>query len=117
LIHHYQVAHNFFAKQAVVKTKKAETTTMCQRMIGENLNAEIKMIILDLETTGLIDKSKLLPKIIKIATKNILTEDVFHTLINLEMPIPASASQVNHITNDMVEGSPIFPSTGTCFLE
>ena len=43
--------------------------------------------------------------------------DEFTTLVNPEMPIPYYASEVNGITDDMVEDSPVFKDAFSDFLD
>lgn len=65
-------------------------------------------VIFDLETTGI---SCITDKVIEISAVKVLKNkvvDQFSTLVNPEMKIPFRASQVNHITDEMVKNAPIF---------
>ena len=68
-------------------------------------NAEF--IVFDVETTGLsaVDGDKII-EIAAIKFKDLKPIATFHSLIDPLREIPASATQVNQITNDMLIGSP-----------
>lgn len=74
-------------------------------------------VIFDLETTG-INCNK--DKIIEIAAIKVRRGEVveeFHSLVNPEIPIPASASAVNGISDDMVIDAPVIEALLDEFLE
>lgn len=64
------------------------------------------MIAIDLETTGL---SPLVDRIIEIALYKVTPEklEVFQTLINPEIPIPAHTTAIHNITDEMVSSAPL----------
>ena len=66
-----------------------------------------KYIAFDVETTGLNPVSDRIVEIGAVKFQNGKVCDVFSTLINSEIPISASASSVNHITNEMLKEAPI----------
>ena len=73
--------------------------------------------VFDLETTGM---SPVNDRIVEIAAMRIdLTGEYseFHTLLNPGRRIPAGASRVHHITDDMVVDAPRFQHIGHDFLE
>ena len=73
--------------------------------------------VFDLETTGM---SPVNDRIVEIAAMRIdLTGGYseFHTLLNPGRRIPAGASRVHHITDDMVVDAPRFQHIGHDFLE
>ena len=73
--------------------------------------------VFDLETTGM---SPVNDRIVEIAAMRIDLNgeySEFHTLLNPGRNIPAGASRVHHITNDMVADAPRFQHIGHDFLE
>ena len=68
-------------------------------------NFPLGMIAIDLETTGL---SPLVDRIIEIAAIKITpgSTEIFETLINPEIPIPAHTTDIHNITDEMVKNSP-----------
>ena len=74
-------------------------------------------VVFDLETTGTSCNKDRVVEIsaIKVEGGNIVDE--FSTLVNPECPIPFYASQVNGITDDMVEDAPLFKEALADFLE
>ena len=65
-------------------------------------------VVFDLETTGI---SCYKDKVVEISAVKVVdgqVTDEFSTLVNPECPIPFFASQVNGITDDMVEDAPLF---------
>jgi DNA polymerase-3 subunit epsilon len=66
---------------------------------------ELPYIVLDTETTGLTPPGDRVVEIAIIHFEN-GREEAFETLINPEMPIPAQASAVHHITDAMVADKP-----------
>jgi len=71
-------------------------------------------IYYDTETTGL-DSSK--DRIIEIAAYDIYLNKTFSSLINPEMEIPKSSSDICNITNEMVKDSPTFLEVGKNFID
>lgn len=76
---------------------------------GKRLDKYVEdYVIFDLETTGI---SCITDKVVEISAVKVLKNkvvDKFSTLVNPEMKIPFRASQVNHITDDMVKNAPVF---------
>lgn len=74
---------------------------------GRKLNEYVKdYVVFDLETTGFRFDSD---EIIEISAVKVLDHrvvDTYSTLVRPTIRIPASATKVNHITNDMVSGAP-----------
>ncbi|MBE8162956.1 MAG: 3'-5' exonuclease [Bdellovibrionaceae bacterium] len=76
-------------------------------MNASNLN----FIAFDLETTGLYPE---LDKIIEVGAVKYINgqvDSVFSTLVDPEQAIPAMATKINGITNDMVKGKPLIQNT------
>lgn len=74
-------------------------------------------VVFDLETTGI---SCYTDRVIEISAVKVIDSqitDEFSTLVNPERPIPFSASQINGITDDMVENAPLFKEVLKDFLE
>lgn len=85
---------------------------------GKKLNKYIPdYVIYDLETTGTSSSYDMVVEIsaVKVQGGNVIDE--FTTLVNPEMPIPYYASEVNGITDDMVEDSPVFKDAFSDFLD
>ena len=74
-------------------------------------------VAFDCETTGLSPQSDRLVELSAVKYVGGQRVDVFSALINPGIPIPDSASAVNHITNDMVLGSPYPASAVAVFLD
>lgn len=86
------------------KYKKIKPTNITVRSNLDNLGT---FIVLDTETTGI---SPFKDKIIELAAikfENWIPTEIFQTLINPQQPIPAAASNVNNITDDMVKDAPL----------
>lgn len=66
----------------------------------------MKFIAFDLETTGFIPGVDRIIEIGAVRFNNENVEAVYSTLVDPQMAIPPGASEVNGITNDMVEGKP-----------
>ena len=75
----------------------------------ETLVADRDLVIFDLETTGTSIK---VDRIVQFAGVRIFADgrprERFTSLVNPLIAIPAAASQVHHITNEMVEEAPTF---------
>jgi len=63
-------------------------------------------IVFDLETTGLSANSDRIIEIGAVKIENRIITDKYQTLINPCIPIPKRATEVNHITNSMVQNAP-----------
>jgi len=71
-------------------------------------------IYYDTETTGVkSDKDR----IVEIAAYDPYEEKTFVSLVNPGIPIPLEASQIHHITDDMVQKAPSFAQVGQAFVE
>jgi DNA polymerase III subunit epsilon len=66
----------------------------------------MRFVSFDLETTGFISGVDRIVEIGAVRFVNGEVEGVFSTLVDPGMDIPAGASKVNGITNDMVRGKP-----------
>ena len=66
----------------------------------------MKFIAFDLETTGTVPGADQIVEIGAVRFNDGQVEAVFATLIDPRVPIPAGASAVNGITDDMVKGKP-----------
>ena len=65
-----------------------------------------RYIAFDLETTGLSHSSDAIVEIGAVLVENGEITREFHQMIDPERPMPAEASAVNHITDDMLAGKP-----------
>lgn len=81
---------------APVSSLRKQTVLVAQKVI------ERRPIYLDTETTGL-DKNA---EIVEIAIIDDHGDTLYHSLVKPSQPIPADATRVHHITNEMVQGSP-----------
>lgn len=88
------------------------------RSKGRKLNGYVKdYIVFDLETTGFRFETD---EIIEIAAVKVQDErivDTYSTLVKPSIRIPASATKVNHITNDMVADAPGIAKAMEGFLD
>ena len=66
----------------------------------------MRFIAFDLETTGTLPGVDRIVEIGAVRFHNGEVDAVFSTLVDPLIPIPAGASRVNNITDDMVEGKP-----------
>lgn len=73
--------------------------------------------VLDLETTSIYLYSAEIIEISAIKVRNGVVVDTFSALINPHCHIPASATLVNHITDDMVQNAPDFKEVMPDFLK
>ena len=72
--------------------------------------------VFDLETTGISVATDNVIEISAVKVKGGKIIDEFTSLVNPGRPIPFGASQVNHITDDMVEDAPEFAEVLPEFL-
>ncbi|MDO4681072.1 MAG: 3'-5' exonuclease [Aerococcus sp.] len=94
-----EAAINYQITSTVEKTK--------YRLEPHRLAAlEKEFFVLDLETTGLSAEKDRMVELGVVHYINRKVVDTFNTLINPERSIPRVASNVNHITNDMVKEAP-----------
>ena len=64
-------------------------------------------VCFDLETTGLDSVNDQIIEIGAVRVCNGIIKEKYHQLVNPDCNIPASASSVNHITDEMVSGAPM----------
>lgn len=67
-----------------------------------------QFVVFDTETTGV---NQISDRIVEIACVKMIDGKIvscMHTMVNPGMPIPESASRVNHITDDMVADAPVW---------
>lgn len=84
---------------------------------GKRLMAYVPdYVVFDLETTGVNVKSDAIIEISAVKVKAGQVEDTFSTLVNPQRPIPAAASSVNHITDEMVADAPDIGTVLPAFL-
>ncbi len=74
----------------------------------------LRPIYFDTETTGVKSDRD---KIIELAAFDPVLNKTFSSLINPGVPIPKEASNVHHITDDMVQDAPTFKDVGQKFIE
>jgi DNA polymerase-3 subunit epsilon len=77
----------------------------------------MRFIAFDLETTGTVPGVDQIVEIGAVLFNNFEVESVFSTLINPQRPIPAGASAVNGITDDMVFDKPLIEDILPSFAE
>lgn len=91
---------------------------MLSNKSGKKMNTYVSdYVVFDLETTGVSCKMDEVIEISAIKVKGRQVVDEFSTLVNPGRPIPYYASQVNGITDDMVEDSPYFFEALSDFLD
>lgn len=96
---------------AHARALEIEGQALREATLGENFNGQIHLVLLDLETTGLIRKGFDV-HITEIAVKHFSNGEHFTTLVNPEMDIPASTTEFNKISNDMVKSAPTMDHVG-----
>ena len=74
----------------------------------------LRAIFYDTETTGIRAERD---RIIEIAAYDPVEDRSFERLINPKCPIPAEASNIHHITDDMVANAPTFDIVAKEFIE
>lgn len=74
-------------------------------------------VVIDTETTGLKTTSDRIIELAAIRFKNGVPVERFHTLINPGRHIPEDATDVNNITDDMVENAPVLAQVLPAFEE
>lgn len=85
---------------------------------GKRLNQYISdYVVFDLETTGIRPDTDEIIEISAIRVRDHKAVDEYSTLVNPGMHIPAAASRVNHITDDMVAEAPELAEALGDFLE
>lgn len=77
----------------------------------------MRFIAFDLETTGIVPGVDQIIEIGAVRFINGNVDSVFSTLIDPKRPIPAGATAVNKITNEMVTGKPYIESILPSFTE
>lgn len=86
------------------------------------INAEVldslkrRYIAFDVETTGLSAYTERIVELGAVVFENGAIVNQYSTLVNPGMPISASASQVNHITNDMLRNAPVEAQVYPAFI-
>ena len=78
-------------------------------MFPKSPDAAGTYVAIDVETTGLNVNDSKIVEVSAVRFVDYQPQEIFTTLINPEMPIPAGATKVNGITNDMVKHAPTFP--------
>lgn len=84
---------------------------------GKRLMAYVPdYVVFDLETTGVNVKNDAILEISAVKVMAGEVVDTFSTLVNPKRPIPAAASGVNHITDEMVADAPDIGTVLPAFL-
>ena len=73
--------------------------------------------VIDLETTGIYVNSAKIVEISAVRVRNGQVVDEYSTLVNPGCHIPEEASEVNHITDDMVKNAPTLEEVINDFLD
>ncbi|WP_068311405.1 3'-5' exonuclease [Aliiruegeria sabulilitoris] len=86
--------------------------------LAETPLRELTCVVFDTETTGLLPSSG--DEIVQIAALRLvggkrIPGEKFESLVNPERPIPASATEVHHVTNEMVANAPVIADVGRRF--
>ncbi|PRY22630.1 DNA polymerase-3 subunit epsilon [Aliiruegeria haliotis] len=86
--------------------------------LAETPLRELTCVVFDTETTGLLPSSG--DEIVQIAALRLLggkriPGETFESLVNPQRPIPASATEVHHVTNEMVANAPTIDVVGRRF--
>ena len=99
------------------KDKKQEYSLFVEQDYICSLLRNRSFVVFDTETTGLDrDKDRVI-EIGAIKIENGEITEVFETLIDPKIPIPQEASNINHITDEMVTSSPYFEDAIVEFLD
>ena len=69
----------------------------------------VTFVAFDTETTGLSRKADRIVELAAVKFRNGVVLDQKHWLVNPQMPIPAAATRVHGITDEMVTHAPCFP--------
>lgn len=77
----------------------------------------MRFIAFDLETTGTVPGADAIVEIGAVRFENFEVEAVYSTLVNPRKPIPAGASKVNGIYDDMVSNKPFIEDLLASFAE
>ncbi len=94
-------AKNEFHKNDLMMINTVEQCTPSKRN-----SVYDEFVVIDTETTGLNPQSDRLLEIAAIKYKNNVPIDTFHTLVNPIINIPSRITQINGITNKMVQSAP-----------
>ena len=91
---------------------------MLSNKTGKKLNEYVSdYVLFDLETTGVSCENDEVIEISALKVRDEFIVGEFSTLVNPGIPIPLYASDVNGITDEMVENSPSFKSVLSDFIE
>lgn len=70
------------------------------------MESKYDYVVFDIETTGLHPDSDQICEIAAIGVKGEMVKDTFSTLVAINGPMPEAASNINHITDDMLTDAP-----------
>lgn len=96
MTNHFQTVHGLSQEAAEIKTVEVDVQAMKDEIMGEGFKGTIYIVLLDLETTGLIKRESPMPAIVEIAV---------------------SAEEIHHINNTMVAAAPTFDHAGQLFVD
>ena len=105
---------NFFSSKVFLQRKPIISTIALNLIYPKECPMALTAIYYDTETTGIkMDKDK----IIEIAAFDPVGNRTFCRFVNPGFPIPAEATAIHHITDEMVATSPSFAEVGQAFID
>lgn len=111
LHNHLQTTHNYSKEEANAKAAIIDSKALKEEVLGQNFNGSIHLVVLDLETTGLVDENQPLPHIVELAVQN-FDGGQYSSLVNPEIHIPEAATKIHNITDEMVASAPSIEAVG-----
>ncbi len=94
------------SKQSIEQIQNISFSRITKRT---NIERLFPLVVIDVETTGLHHRNDEIIEVSAIKYESCFTPDsCFTTLCKPNKPIPLSATNINHITNEMVSNAPTF---------
>ncbi|WKA29795.1 exonuclease domain-containing protein [Bradyrhizobium roseum] len=85
--------------------------------VDYRFDPEQDYVVVDIETTGAWANGDRITEIGAVKVRNHRVIDEWHSLVNPQRSIPAKIVQLTGITNEMVNGSPLFVEVADSFME